>query len=749
MNFDTPTLLIVTSILCTGMSLALVLVWRFVLRERALLLWGIAQGCFALGMILMTQRDALPDFITIIVANSFNLACYALIWWAACDYRRVAPPAKTLAAAFAIFLSSYLYYTYVELNIVVRIAVIHLLVPALMAGAAATLIRRRDGHRVGAEVAAGLAFLVDAALRLMVLALVFTNPSAAHPLHSNQVIAITMLSTIVSFIAWGLAVIMMVLDGVTRQLAGSRNLLQSVLDTIPARVFWKDRDSRYLGCNRHFAADAGLASSEAIPGKTDDDLAWRAQAENYRLDDRQVIASGKSKLHYEESITLADGSLAHVSTSKVPLRGTQNDIIGMVGAYEDITERKQAEETLREREMLIRELLGSASEAIYGVTCDGAGLFVNNAGVRMLGYQDAEELIGKNIHALIHHSKPDGSPYPAHQCPLARAFGLVEEIHGDDEVFWRKDGSHFPVEYWSHPMMRDNQVIGAVVTFFDISERKQTAEALRRLNESLAEQVQSGVSKNMAQERLLIQQSRLAAMGEMIGNIAHQWRQPINALTLILANIKDAYEFNDLSKEFLDEEINNGQQLIQRMSSTIDDFRSFFKPNKEKQHFRVGEAVADAIKLVSSSFHNNEIGIDVTLSAEANIAFGYPNEFAQVVLNALSNAKDAITGKNGGSAVATSRSTRKIAGKVSVRIEQGSDAIRVFICDNGGGIPEELLDKVFDPYFTTKEKGTGIGLYMSKMIMDNMGGDIAVHNRGDGAEILVTLPLAKDVQEMS
>ena len=168
--------------------------------------------------------------------------------------------------------------------------------------------------------------------------------------------------------------------------------------------------------------------------------------------------------------------------------------------------------------------------------------------------------------------------------------------------------------------------------------------------------------------------------------------------------------------------------------------RLFCGRHDPKENFRVGDAIEEAIKLVSSSFHNHEIAVEVSASEEASIAFGYPNEFAQVVLNALSNAKDAIGGKPG---AATSGQIRKIAGKVSVHIEKGTDAIFVSICDNGGGIPEEVLGKVFDPYFTTKEKGTGIGLYMSKMIMANMGGDITIRNVADGAEVLITLPLEK------
>ena len=253
---------------------------------------------------------------------------------------------------------------------------------------------------------------------------------------------------------------------------------------------------------------------------------------------------------------------------------------------------------------------------------------------------------------------------------------------------------------------------------------------LRQLNETLEQRVVKEVAKNREKDHLMIQQSRLAAMGEMIGNIAHQWRQPINAVTLILANIKDAYDYNDLSKEFLEAEVSSGQQIIQRMSATIDDFRRFFKPNKEKQKFRVCAEVEEAIKMVGQNFQSHNIELTLVKGGEPSEVMGFPNEFAQAVLNALTNARDAIVANN-------------VAGKVHVVIEKGTETAGVSIRDNGGGISEDILDKVFDPYFTTKESGSGIGLYMSKMIMDNMGGSIVVRNVEGGVEMRLTLPLAR------
>jgi signal transduction histidine kinase len=166
------------------------------------------------------------------------------------------------------------------------------------------------------------------------------------------------------------------------------------------------------------------------------------------------------------------------------------------------------------------------------------------------------------------------------------------------------------------------------------------------------------------------------------------------------------------------------------MSSTIDDFRNFFKPDREKMPFSLKVAVRDALSVVEASFMSN--GITVTLDVKQDVSvMGFPNEYAQVVMNILGNSKDAILTHN------------VQHGRVEIAIGQEADQAYVSISDNGGGIAGDVMEKIFDPYFTTREKGTGIGLYMSKMIIENnMNGRIAVRNTHDGAEFRVVTPLS-------
>ncbi len=172
---------------------------------------------------------------------------------------------------------------------------------------------------------------------------------------------------------------------------------------------------------------------------------------------------------------------------------------------EDSTMRMQAEDALHNSEERIRLILDSATEAICGCDSEGTCLFSNPSAARMLGYDDPAELLGKNMHALEHHTRKDGTPYPIEECPIYIGFQKNESVHRDDEVYWRKDGTSFPVEYWSHLVVREGRTLGAVITFIDITERKQAEAALRKSeekNRSLL-QINNAIITNLTQQALL------------------------------------------------------------------------------------------------------------------------------------------------------------------------------------------------------------------------------------------------------
>ena len=247
------------------------------------------------------------------------------------------------------------------------------------------------------------------------------------------------------------------------------------------------------------------------------------------------------------------------------------------------------------------------------------------------------------------------------------------------------------------------------------SLRKETAERLRVLEE-LREK-----------DSILMQQTRLAAMGEMIGHIAHQWRQPLNTLGLIIQQAPLYYELGRFNKEFLDDNVKKAMDLIQHMSRTIDDFRNYFKPDKQKVEFKLYEAVKKNLLLMKESFLHQKISMEVDVQSDL-VIYGYENEFSQALLNILINARDALM-------------EREVDDpRVIIHIcAEGNKAV-LTITDNAGGISDEVMGKIFDPYFTTKgpQTGTGVGLFMSKAIIEkNMGGRLSARNTGNGAEFRI------------
>lgn len=258
-------------------------------------------------------------------------------------------------------------------------------------------------------------------------------------------------------------------------------------------------------------------------------------------------------------------------------------------------------------------------------------------------------------------------------------------------------------------------------------------QELQKLNEELEERIAEQVIQNREKDQILFEQSRMAAMGEMISSIAHQWRQPLNALSLTIANLRDAYDFQKLDDEKMEKFSVKSQRLIQKMSTTIDDFRNFFIADKEKKSFSPAAVIRETVALIDASLKYHSIELDLELGTEEEL-YGYPGEFSQALLNLIANSRDVFIEKS------------SLNPKISITVQRRMETMVITISDNGGGISDGVLPKIFDPYFTTKEqgKGTGIGLYMTKMILeDHMGGKITAHNTQEGAQFVITLPHPK------
>jgi len=377
---------------------------------------------------------------------------------------------------------------------------------------------------------------------------------------------------------------------------------------------------------------------------------------------------------------------------------------------------------------------------------NGIITFANDEFCKISKYSK-EELIGKN-HNIVRH--PD---VPKEAFKKLWDTILAKKTYKATVKNMAKDGTTFYVNTTVIPILDENDnIIEFVAIRYDVTDAVFTAKELEKkekeleslnatleerikkqtlkleeLNKNLEIKIQKEVEKNREKDRIMFQQARFAAMGEMMANIAHQWRQPLSELGILLFKLKDASLKNSI--EEFEKDYNDCKVVINRMSKTIDDFRDFFKPTREKSDFYIEDSIEEAIFIIKETLKSHNIKINFN-NKHSIIVNGYPNEILQVILNILNNAKDALISKG------------KNHKKIDIQISSSNNQVKIFICDNGGGINENILEKVFDPYFTTKhsKQGTGIGLYMSKKIIEQNGGSIEVSNKKDGACFMIKLP---------
>ncbi|PHR55023.1 MAG: hypothetical protein COA44_11765 [Arcobacter sp.] len=270
----------------------------------------------------------------------------------------------------------------------------------------------------------------------------------------------------------------------------------------------------------------------------------------------------------------------------------------------------------------------------------------------------------------------------------------------------------------------NNEIDEILVIGFDVS-------LLQQKEADLQKRVDLESKKNWEQNKLLIQQSKMASMGEMIGNIGHQWRQPLNSLGLIFQKLNHAYKKNKLNNELMDRSVKKAMHIISQMSGTIDDFKDFFSENKVLERCKISDVIKHTIDIIDSTLKANNIILNLNYKEEISIHC-LKNELSQVLLNILSNAKDALI------------YTKTKDPEISISLECKKEEIIIKINDNAGGIDVNIIDNIFEPYFTTKQanNGTGIGLYMSKTIIENhMMGTLRVQNTPLGASFEITLPI--------
>ncbi len=380
---------------------------------------------------------------------------------------------------------------------------------------------------------------------------------------------------------------------------------------------------------------------------------------------------------------------------------------------QEILSRKKSEEELNKKKERLDAIFDTMNMGIVIIDNHGVIVDCNFTAAQLLGIAKEEYLSHGIANDEFTAYRPDMSLFSKGERPVAMVLERREPVYNTVMGIEKRDGSLLWITLDAVPL-EDKSVL---VTFGDITKLRDTED------------------KQKEQEKLLMQQAKLAAMGEMVGAIAHQWRQPLNVISYTTMNLGLQHKFGSLTEESLTKMLVNIDTQTQKMSSIISDFLGFFKPHKIKEEFFIVDAFNTVLDMMERQLANKNIKIAMCVDENRRF-YGFKNELEQVILNIIVNARDAFTNKK-------ELANRRIA----IDIRHKAHQINIFIRDNAGGIDKGIINRVFEPYFTTKGdgEGTGIGLYMSKLIMQrSFDGDVVALNIEEnglvvGAEFELTI----------
>ena len=427
--------------------------------------------------------------------------------------------------------------------------------------------------------------------------------------------------------------------------------------------------------------------------------------------------------HAAEKMALGDFTIPLVIAGKDEVGTLTHSFIKMRDAIRDY------QETLLLRNQAISRLSQAVEQSPVSIMItdlEGRLTFVNPKFSQITGYA-SEEVLGETPRFL------------KSGITTATEYNTLWQTISSGGIWYgelcnkRKNGERYWESASISPILDEGGKISSYLAVKeDITKRKQAEEALCQLNNELEQRIAQEVEKNRAKDHVLAHQARLAAMGEMLSNIAHQWRQPLNNVALIIQNLQAEYTDQCLTPEACNEHVEKCINTLLFMSHTIDNFCDFYQPDYSRQAFELYTAVTESLAMIKEDLVAH--GIQVTLRKECDLSIiGYKKEFSQVLLSIIQNAKEAILLHKAPFPV------------VEIVCSRHAESALVTVRDNAGGIPSDILDKVFDPYFTSKFKsqGVGMGLYISKIIIEkHMGGQIWITNHTAGAEVNIEVPLA-------
>ena len=392
---------------------------------------------------------------------------------------------------------------------------------------------------------------------------------------------------------------------------------------------------------------------------------------------------------------------------------------------QEVADRKLAQEALHESEGRLRLILDSAAEAIFGIDREGRCTFCNPATLRLLGYEEPEALLGKSMHAIMHHSRADGRHYPREECRIANALASGAEVHCDDEVLWRADGTCFPAEFWSYPIRKGGEPVGAVVTFLDIAARKKAQAALLEAKEAA--------------------EAASRAKSEFLANMSHEIRTPMNGIVGMTDLALDT-PLTPEQRDYLSLVKSSAGSLLHVINDILDFSKiEAGKLELEKTEFFIRDLFEDTLKTLALRADKKPLEISARISPEVpKVLVGDPTRLRQLIVNLVGNSIKFTE-----------------FGAINLNTEVESRAgdectLRISVSDTGIGIPREKQEMIFESFAqadgstTRRFGGTGLGLTISRQLVELMAGRIWVESElGRGSTFHFTCRFKRGVEPES
>ena len=563
-----------------------------------------------------------------------------------------------------------------------------------------------------------------------------------------------------------------------------------------------DREYRYKAVNQSYLT-ALQKDRDEIVGHTITDVLGREFFETKIKPQLDHALDGQS-VNFQTEVEFEQAGLRILDVRCDPFRDDAGQVIAVLLDARDVTEEKEAERDARRANELVRLLLNSTGEGIYGIDRQGLCTFANPACASLLGFDSVDDLLGQQMHKLVHHTRPNGEPYPVEECRIYQAFHKGEGTHIDDELLFRTDGSSFPAEYWSYPMVRDDELVGCVVTFVDITERRRVEEELRqteklaalgKLSAGLAHELNNpaaAASRAANQIREGINDLQSATIELATAGIAPEtWQKLTDYLDGIRERAKSLADLSPLEASDREEEImgwleqrdiDDAWMLAPVFVSVglelgdLDAFatelegaplplclvwlcRSITVEDLANVVERSSQSISELVNTVKSYSHMDKAptlcvdihdGLEDTitimhhkLKRGVDVIRDYDRSLPQVVAQG-SELNQIWTNLIDNSVAA-------MDGKGTITIKTGLDdgAVVVVFSDNGPGIPKEIQNRIFEPFFTTKDvgEGTGLGLdVVNRIVTNRCGGSIELQSEPGNTTFTVRLPIDKDCE---